>query len=236
MQDTRTINIVIPTWQRFSMTVDSFAQVVDDSRVAGIYITDDFSLDGSYETLKNYFRDNKKVHIFRNEKNLNCYFAKHSAMSNAPEGFCVLLDSDNSIDTDYIDALFAIPEWDINTVYQPQFSRPHFDFRKFAGVTLTKENVNDYMHTNLETAMNAMNFFIDRNEYLKVFDSSIEAGSSDSIYFNYCWLKNNNKFHITKDLEYNHYISPNNDGHYQTHYHLYKKFHKEVIQKIKELK
>ena len=233
MSDTRKVSIVIPTYNRFQFTVDSFSKILNDDRVHGVYITDDCSTDDSYQKLTDFFSDNEKVHLFRNEKNIDCYFNKHKAMENAEGEWCILFDSDNVIGIDYLDAIFAIQEWMDNVVYQPHYARPHFDFRPHSGLYLTKKNISTYIYTNLETALNAMNFFINRAEYLRIWDGSIDPITSDSIFFNYCWLKSGNHILITPGLEYDHLC---HEGHY---FHNYKKaigFHNFLLKEISILR
>lgn len=232
----RKISIAIPTYNRYQQTIDSFAQVLRDDRVGEVVISDDASTDDSYERLFFRFYDNYKVVMSRNYKNRDCYFNKQQAMDLTAFEWTILLDSDNTITPDYLDAIYAIPEWDPKTIYQPVFASPHFDFRKWQGLTVTKENVAQYVDTDLMTALNAMNFFINREEYLKVWDGSVNPGTSDSIYFSYCWLASGRSIYMTPGLSYDHYISPNNDGHYQTHSRKYVEFHKSVMQKLRELR
>lgn len=231
----RKVSIVIPTWQRFTMTINSFAQVLNDDRVEEVAITDDASRDYSYENLRTHFRNNPKVKLFQNERNLDCYFNKHQAMENATGEWCVLFDSDNILTTKYLDAIYAIPEWDEKTFYLPSFPRPYFDARKWSGMAITKKNVVDYIDTHLMTNLNAMNFFINREEYLKVWDGSVNPITSDSIYFSYCWLKAGNKILVTPDLEYEHFIDKGGNGHYQQNSHKTVEFHKDLMQKIKQM-
>lgn len=231
----RKIFIAVPTWQRVQQTIDSFAQVLDDERISMIFIVDDASTDGSFEKLGWHFKDNDKVAVYRNYENMDCYRNKNRAMKTARGEFGILLDSDNTITTDYLDALYSIPEWGKNIAYQPSFAKPHFDFRKWNGLTLTKENVAQYVDTHLSTAMNAMNFFINRAEYLRVWDGNVEPVTSDSIYFSLCWLRAGNKILITPNLEYEHYIDPDGKGHYQQNYKRTGNFHQLVMDELKQL-
>lgn len=232
----RKIFIAIPTWQRFQQTIDSFKQVMDDERVSRIYITDDASEDDSYEKLKWHFKDNDKAVLTRNETNQDCYRNKHTSMQNAKGEFGILLDSDNTITTEYIDALYAIPEWSRHIIYQPSFAAPHFDFRKWEGLMITRENVAQYIDTHLMTALNAANHFIHRDEYLKIWDGNTEPVTSDSIYVCLCWLRAGNTILITPNLQYDHYISPNGKGHYQENYKRTGNFHQIVMDELKQLK
>lgn len=231
----RKLSVAIPTYNRYDLTINSFVQVLNDERVSEVVIVDDASTNDSYERLCNYFSGIDKVKLFRNEINLDCYFNKHESVVKASSDWVIIFDSDNTLSTEYLDALYAIPEWDKSICYNPQFARPYFRFTEWAGLTLTKGNVAAYLDTNLMTSLNAFNLFINRDEYLKIWDGSINPLSSDSIYFSYCWLIAGNKIYITPGLEYDHYISPNNDGHYQQNQHKTVEFHNDIMNKIKNL-
>jgi len=232
----RQISVCIPTFQRFQLTIDSFAQVLDDPRIFEIIIVDDASRDGSYEKLLNTFHGNEKVRIFQNTFNLDCYANKHMAAMLADTDWVVVFDSDNTLTKEYLDALYAIPEWNPTTIYQPEFARPHFDFRKWSGLTLFQENVAQYADTHLMTALNAFNLFINRDEYLRVWNGSIDPGSSDSIYFSLCWLKAGGNIFITPNLQYDHRIHADKSNHYSQNSHKYVDFHEKVMQEIRSLK
>jgi len=236
--DKRRVSIVIPTYNRLSLTIDSFRKVLFDYRVENVYITDDASTDDSYAALKRGFMGSPKVKLFRNESNLDCYFNKHKAVENAKDAeWVIILDSDNQISEEYIDAIFAIKEWDKTTIYAPEFLKPAFNFTKWSGVTLTKENVAQYANTSLvDTSCNAMNFMINRSEYLKVWDGSINPGTFDSLYFSYCWLKAGNKIHITPNMQYEHRLHEDKSNHFSTHQHKYGHIFNDLMNKIKQLK
>lgn len=231
--DKRIIGICIPTYNRYALTIKSFEQVLNDDRIEEITIVDDASTDGSFELLRIYAQtQTTKVRLFRNKENLDCYFNKNKAVVKAKQQWVILLDSDNVITKEYIDTLFAIENWDKDTIYQPSFAKPHFDFREFDGLELTIKNVNNYMGTNICTALNAMNFFINRNNYIDVWDGSTDPMSSDSIYFNYCWLRSGRKILITPNLWYNHLV---HDAHFVQNQHRTKKFYEQLLNAYKSL-
>lgn len=238
MIDNRKISICIPTWNRYDMPIKAIEQVIDDDRVSEIVIVDDCSTNGDTVRLQEHYKDHPKVRFFTNEKNLDCYKNKHQSVLRAIGDWCILFDSDNILTTAYLNALYQIPEWDIHTVYNPQFARPHFDFREYSGVLVTRNNAREYIYdkgvvkTPLETSLNAMNFFINRNEYLKIWDGSIDPVTSDSIYFSYCWLKAGNNILITPDLEYDHLV---HQGHYMENYRRTGNFHNELLARFETI-
>lgn len=238
------ITISIPSWNRDSMTVDAFRYVYNDERISEIVIVDDCSDERIFANLQFMVKGMQKVKLFRNENNLDCYRNKREAVSKATNEWVILLDSDNVIKKDYLDALFrgedpneeGFTGWPSWTIMQPSFARPHFDFRKFQGMnTFSKETLSQFIDdTTFQTMLNAMNFFVNRDEYLKVWDGSIDPVTSDSLYFNYCWLKAGNSIYVVPGMEYEHLV---HDGsHYRTNVHRTPRgFHEDILNKLRQL-
>lgn len=230
----RKISICIPTYNRYEYTKQAIEQVLEDNRVDEVVISDDCSTDGSFLKLQEFFISNPKVKVYCNESNLDCYKNKHQSLKLATNDWCILFDSDNILTTEYIDVLYSFLEWSPNTVYQPCFLKPHFDFRKYAGTLLNNSNVAQYI-TKVETLLNAQNCFVNKNEYLKVWDGSIDPVTSDSLYFNYCWLKAGNNILPVAGLYYDHRV--HSGSHYQNNVSRTPKgFHNSILEKIKQLK
>lgn len=224
------------------MTLESFAQVFNDHRVDEIIIVDDCSTNGSYELLKNdkifdpsiTYRAGL-VKLYQNSSNQDCYWNKRIAMEHATNEWCILLDSDNIISTDYLDKLFAVEQWNSDTIYTPSFAKPAFDFRAFAGITLTKDNIRHHIDLpGLETCLNACNYFVNREEYLLCFDGSADPVTSDSIFYCYNWLRSGNQIHVVPGLEYEHRI--HSGSHYQNNVHKTPiGFHQGILNKLRNL-
>lgn len=228
------ISLCITSYNRDQMTVDSFSRVLNDERISEIVIVDDHSDETIYNNLAWLVNGMDKVKLFRNPKNLGCYHNKRMAVECASNEWVILLDSDNQVDTSYLDAVNSVP-WFKDIILQPEFARPHFDFRNFSGSRISTPFVKNYMNQkSFDTMLNAMNFFVNREEYLKVFDTAKEEPwTADSIYFNYLWLKAGNKIYVTPGMQYEHLV---HDGsHYKNNVHKTGNFYNEVVQLLKEL-
>jgi glycosyltransferase involved in cell wall biosynthesis len=211
------ISIAITTYNRYEMTIQCFEQVKNDVRVDEVIISDDKSDDGSYEKLKQYFKFDSKVHVFQNDENIDCFYNKKRVLELASNDWCCLWDSDNVFSIDYLDRIFDCA-WHEKTMLAPVFAYPNFNYCEFEGLIIDAHNVADYMDKPMfSTALNTHNMFVNRNEFLKVWDGSINPVTSDSILFNYFWLNAGNKIHFVKDLCYYHRVHPN--SHYQTNVH-----------------
>lgn len=201
------ISLAITTYNRFDLTIKSFEKVIGDERISDITIVDDASTNGDGYRLKEYFKDNPKVHVIINDENCGMSLNKMKAIGISANPFVIILDSDNSINSEYLDAIEAIGELDENTIYMPEFSMPNFDFTKFAGQTISIDNVKEFVLDPMgNTCINACNYLVNRDQYLKVYKHDETVKETDTAHFFYLWMKAWYKFHIVKGLRYNHLV------------------------------
>lgn len=231
----RTISIAIPTWEREALLFESFAQVYDDPRISEIVIVDDCSNLELFNRIKERCDKLPKVRLYRNVSNVDCFRNKMTAASYTTNDWVCVWDSDNVFGTDYLDAIYAIENWDKYTFYLPEFARPNFSALQWSGLTVTKENVSQYADTHLATNLNAFNLFINREEYLRIWDGSVDPITSDSLYVSYCWLNAGNKIYVTPSLQYFHRVG-NHGSHYVLNQHKTVDFHKKLMEDIRLMK
>lgn len=227
------ISLAITTYNRLEQTLNSFDKLYSDERINEIVILDDFSDVDIYKKLENILKYYPKVRLYRNRSNLGCYFNKNKVIERCKNPYVIILDSDNVIGVDYLDKIYE-EQWSEHTILAPDFAKETFDYREFAGVTITKENVASYMNRPMfSTALNTFNFFINRQRYLDTFDNSFDPITADSIYFNFCWLRNGNKIKFVEGLQYMHEI--HSGSHYKNNVHLtpsglYEKIEKDFLE------
>jgi len=232
------ISICFTHWNRVEMLYDAIRPFLQDSRVTEIVISDDASHLELYNTMYWQYASVDKVKIFRNNNNIDCYHNKAKAIELATNEWVCILDSDNLFNKEFVDRLENLWVAGLNekTVYQPEFAKPHFDFRHLAGVNLNKGNVANYIHDDrTQTCLNAFNYFVNRAEYLKVFDPDMKPVTSDSIYHNYRWLDAGNSIYIVPGLSYQHRV--HNGSHYQQNVRRTPDgLHESIIEKLKAMK
>lgn len=235
MIDQRRISISIPTYERTDLLFASFAQVIDEVYVDEIIIVDDCSSEQVWEEIKERAKTMPKVKVFKNSFNLDCYFNKRRAVELAKNEWVILLDSDNVIDQNYLYQIFKNKQWGETIIYTPDFASPTFDFRHFSGLLITKENVSSWIEEPMfETMLNACNYFVNKEQYLKGFDSSIDPVTSDSIYFCYKWLEAGNRIQVVEGLKYFHRV--HSGSHYQRNVaRTPNGFHESILNKLRHL-
>ena len=237
------ISICLTNFNRSKLLFESVSNVLLDNRVGEVIISDDCSRDEVFNSVVWYFKEFPKVKIHRNETNLDCYRNKAKALELATNDWCILFDSDNVMDKSYLDRIenLVIGGVSDKTIYTPSFARPHFDFSSVAGVNISRSNVAGLAHSDKVTTMlNAANYFVNRHEYLKVFNPDIDPVTSDSIYMMSRWLESGNSIYVVPDLSYQHRV--NNHGaeegsHYGSNVRRTPSgFHDSIITKLKQMK
>jgi glycosyltransferase involved in cell wall biosynthesis len=206
------IDICIPSWERYELTLESFSDVYEDERIANIIIVDDCSNLELFNKLKSVCDCLTKVKLYRNINNQDCYTNKMVSVSYAQNEYVILFDSDNRLNKQYIDKIYE-EEWFEKRILAPVFARPTFDYRQFGDKVINKENVRFIIDEPMfTTSLNTMNYFINKKRYLETFDKDFNPITADSIYINYIWLKNGGEIKFVKGMEYDHLV------HEQSHY------------------
>ncbi len=236
------ISLCLTNYNRTDLLFESIAQVINDDRIDEIVISDDHSRDDLFKDVCDKYQHRPKVKIFRNTENLDCYRNKRQAVKRATNDYVILFDSDNILTKEYIDRIYSSEIgsmgriWHPTVLLAPCFAKPHFNFSELAGRVITKENVSSLLNVgSCSTMLNAMNYFVNREQFLSVWDGSVDPVTSDSLYQNYNWLKAGNSIYVVPGLEYAHRV---HDGsHYKENVSRTPRgFHDSIIEKLKNMK
>lgn len=232
------ISACFTSFQRTELLFEAVAPFLEHDLISEVVIVDDCSDGHVWSTLSVYALLHPKIRLFRNANNLDCYKNKREVVSKASNEWVCILDSDNVFSKQYIDRLetLIIAGLNTKTVYQPSFAKPHFNFTKYEGVLVTRDNVRGHMgDPTFQTMLNAFNYFVNKEEFLRVFDASVDPVTSDSIFHNYNWLKAGNNIYVTPSLEYEHRV---HDGsHYKKNVRRTPRhFHDSIVEKLNALR
>lgn len=241
------VTLCITTYNRWELLLNSFSKVVNDDRIAEVIISDDHSYGLCADAVGNLpYMDytfgekaRNKFRTYSNQSNLGCYHNKAVALGYAKTEYAILLDSDNVIDTSYLDALFRVPEeyWDGKTILAPEFARPAFKYHQFAAAYFDKDSIKQHIptmaRTQFDCLINCANYVVPVKEYLRVFDPDFNPWTCDTVYQLYNWLKAGNGMYVVPGMQYDHLI---HDGsHYKEHNEKVPGLFKEITNKIMQL-
>lgn len=208
------ISFAIPNYNRVENVINLINKHKDDERISEIVICDDNSHYEVNERISEHIKDIPSVKLITNEVNMGPYGNKARTVHGCSSDWVVLCDSDNFIDTDYIDVLFKESPWQSDTIYCPTFAKPRFDYRGLSGLMIpnikTMNDVNHMVYDQLGPVfLNTGNYFFNRNNYIEVAEQGMEYcldkhSCFDVIAFNYFWVESGKKMKCVGGLEYIH--------------------------------
>ena len=199
------LSLVITNHDRTDMLFKSYRKVLGDDRISEIVIVDDYSRIDIYSQVVFEVSIYKKIRLIRNTENKGMQLNKAFAISQARNEWVIIFDSDNEIDTTYLDAFFNIHDLKENCIYMPEKALPKYDFSKHSGkyldVHYIAENIKD---SSLNVCMNTCNYIVNKKFYDKTFVENKNAKGSDTVYHALNHLKGGGIFFIVPGMEYQH--------------------------------
>ena len=215
------LSLAITTHNRPQMTIKSFGKVLNDSRISEIVIVDDASEIEQYEELRRLIKElnSDKILVVRNETNIGMSLNKFTAISRCSNDWVIILDSDNVLDTNYLDAFDScIFDVAINhpslppksIIYCPSGAMPKFDYSVFEKHLINKSNVNGYLtgyySTQMEWLLNTCNYIVNKKRYIEIYEHNREMKATDTIWHNYNHLKTGGSFYVMPNSQYQHLV------------------------------
>lgn len=205
------LTLSITVYNRYEMLLESFAGVIDDDRIDEILIMDDCSKDEYWKKIQELPKFNPKIKVCRQLQNRGMSVNKRDAVFNSKNEWVILGDSDNKFDKHYLDALEVRTIKYNNhmyptTIYCPSFAKPSFDYRKYEGITFGKANIPPLNEAECNCLFNTCNYVVNREFYLSVWQENKEMKGTDTIWFNYLWIKKGYGFHVVKNMHYFHRV------------------------------
>lgn len=197
--------LCLTNYNRFELLIDSFTNVINDPRIAEIVISDDHSDPVLFEKLSLFCYDKPKIKLFRNQENVGMSLNKLLAVERANCDTCILFDSDNVLNSDYLDAYSKQYQYK-EVITCPDFAKPKFDYRRFGGWLINRNNVREFLSLSpmADCLLNTCNYVVNREEYLKIYQNNSTMKGTDTIWFNYLWLKSGRSFLVAPGMEYYH--------------------------------
>jgi hypothetical protein len=201
------ISVCIPFYRRPDLVMETLAPLITDDRIDEIILCDDCSpMDEFHKLIKNT-EGLPKIRIVKNVINHHVQHSKRNAISFAKNEWCLILDNDNVYGTDAIDKFFQQGQWNPSYIYHP-CKAGIFDYSHWNGALIKAGQVYEFCKINIfMTLLNTNNFFVNRDEFLKVYEYNEQCRGSDGIFNNYNWLKSGRSIYIVPDMIYNHRIS-----------------------------
>jgi hypothetical protein len=206
----RSISVAIPHYQRGKKIHVTLKNILKDKRIKEIVILDDGSSREEFQKLvDNLSHFSGKIKLFRREENIGILRTKIQIVSLCTNEWVILLDSDNSIFSQYLNAIFRLPKWNENTIYCPDFAYPNFDFRGLSGEIIDFQKFSNLNVQRFGAFMNDGNYFFNKINFLNaLLPYSDFKALADVIFANYVWLSQDNKLEVLHNAPYFHRVHP----------------------------
>ena len=212
VNESRTISVAIPHFNGAKLAHVSLFNILNDPRIAEIVFLDDGSKPEEFNKLKKKLKPfAQKVKLFRRDVNWGPFANKIQAVELCTSDWLILLDCDNTLLPEYLEAIFNLTEWKKSTIYCPAYAYPNFDFRESLGEKDIDLNISSAMVNSGEfngSFFNDGNFFLHRDSYIKYLKPfwNYLVAAEDVMFANYLWLSFNNTLKVLRDSRYIHRI------------------------------
>jgi hypothetical protein len=208
----RKISVAIANYNQEKIIHRSLKNILADDRIGEIIILDDGSNLISFEKTKKKLEGiSPKINLFRRDKNLGILTTKIQAIELCQNDWVILLDSDNTVNKNYLKAIYNLNPWTKDTIYCPARPLPLLNFDRLSGLTIDFEKIKELLIRETvitEKLLNDGNFFLNKNAFLALLKKYefLNPQASDVIFINYIWLSNDNKITVLPDSSYFHRI------------------------------
>lgn len=224
------ITLAITTYNRSSLTIQSFEKVINNPLISEIVIVDDQSTESIYQDLLKKIENIKsnKIKLFRNSKNKKCFLNKIESVKKASNEWVIVFDSDNILTEDYLN---SIPQnLDKNFFYLPSHAMcasNYLNYNKFSNTIIDKKDFKNLFCSqdiHAQCLFNTGNYLVNKNTFLEAINSEVNllnCYAADSVYIIYLAFKNtiDFKLKVVNNMKYWHRINSKNYGNEQTSYY-----------------
>ena len=192
----------------------------NDDRVSEHIISNDDS--SQVVVLDGLARSCPKVKIYNNDPRLHLFRNNYATIERSTNPWVILIDSDNVIDTKFIDTCYAQAPWNDSIIYTPGLAG-RFDYRDTGFREINKSNIAAYVdmitgNRGVNDVLNLLNVFVNRDRYCAACRSEYLLENAapyglksllygyDSIFSNFLMLKSGMTIKIIPELQYDHTV------------------------------
>jgi glycosyltransferase involved in cell wall biosynthesis len=179
-----------------------------------VVIVDDGSRESEYEALREQVRlidKAGKVNIYRRVENRGALLTKLECVEKCSSDWVLVLDSDNTAFTGYLDRLEALVPSDPSVIYCASCAYPYFQFDELSGMSIDFQKAHDLLKSGIlkrKYLLNDGNYLVNRRRYLEVISliGHLPSDVVDVLVVNYLWLSKGGKLEVIPGTKYMHRV------------------------------
>lgn len=207
-------SVGIPHYNRGERIYRPLCNLLSHPAVAEVVIVDDGSSAAEYSALTECVRGidtSGRVRIHRREENRGALLTKLECAELSASEWVLILDSDNTAFTHFLDALAALKEPSPDTFYCAGWAFPHFPLHEFAGLKIGFDMAADLTVSGALRRIyiiNDGNYLVHRDSYVRSVRrmGPIASDVADVMVVNYHWLSQGGCLRVLPGTSYYHRV------------------------------
>jgi glycosyltransferase involved in cell wall biosynthesis len=207
-------SVGIPHYNRGKLIYRPLFNLLNHPAVDEVVIVDDGSREDEYQYLKDFVDSldcGNRVKLFRRIENRRALLTKLECVERCSSAWVLVLDSDNTAFSRYLDALNEINNSDPQTFYCASWAFPFFPFQDFAGLSIDFERACESTRSGLLKKIfifNDGNYLVNKVAYMASANQIgvIENDEADVALLNYSHLSNGGSLKIISKTSYFHRV------------------------------
>ena len=207
-------SVGIPHYNRGRLIYRPLFNLLNHPAVDEVVIVDDGSRLEEYQSLKDFVDSldcGNRIKIFRREENRGALLTKLECVERSSSEWVLVLDSDNTAFSSYLDALAGIRNPDSQTFYCASWAWPWFPFQDFSGLRMDFESACKWTRSGALKRVyifNDGNYLVNRKSYSEAVEGMgmITSDVADVMVVNYQWLSKGGSLEVLPGVSYFHRV------------------------------
>ena len=207
-------SVAIPHYNRGASIARPLRNLLTHPAVEEVVIVDDGSREEQWRLALREVEKiphDGKIRMHRREKNLGALRTKLECVERSASSWVLVLDSDNTAFSNYLNALSSLDNPRKDTIYCASWAFPFFPFHELGGEAITFTRAGELSRNGLLKRVyiiNDGNYLVPRDEYVKNISEIADARNhaADVMLVNYRWLSAGNRIHLLPSTSYFHRI------------------------------
>lgn len=207
-------SVAIPHYNRGASIARPLRNLLNHPAVQEVIIVDDGSQEEQWRLARQEVEKiphNGKIRMHRRDKNLGALRTKLECVERSSTPWVLVLDSDNTVFQNYLNALASLEAPRNDTIYCASWAFPFFPFHELGAEAITFEKAGELSRSGLLKRVyiiNDGNYLVPRDEYVRNVSEIADARNhaADVMLVNYRWLSAGNRIQILPSTSYFHRV------------------------------
>jgi glycosyltransferase involved in cell wall biosynthesis len=207
-------SVGIPHYNRGRLIYRPLFNLLNHPAVAEVIIVDDGSREEEFRKLRDFVESlgcGDRVKVFRRQENKGALLTKLECVEKCSSEWVLVLDSDNTAFSRYLDKLGGIRNPNPQAFYCANWAFPFFPFHDFSGLKFDFDKACEWTRTGILKQVyifNDGNYLVNRQTYMEIVGGigRIASDVADVMVVNYRWISEGGGLSVLPNASYFHRV------------------------------